>query len=30
MLIGKDVHGKVKPEDVKEIIKKYKDLEIEK
>lgn len=30
MLIGKDVHGKVKPEDIKGIIKKYRDLEIEK
>ncbi len=28
MLIGKEVYGKVKPEDVKEIIKKYRDLEL--
>ena len=27
MLVGKDVHGKVKPEDVKKIIAKYKELE---
>lgn len=27
MLVGKDVHGKVKPEDVKKIIKNYKNLE---
>lgn len=27
MLIGKDVHGKVKPEDVKKIIENYKNLE---
>lgn len=27
MLVGKDVHGKVKPEDVKKIIENYKNLE---
>lgn len=27
MLIGKDVHGKVKPEDIKEIINRYRELE---
>lgn len=27
MLIGKDVHGKVKPEDIKKIIESYKNLE---
>lgn len=27
MLVGKDVHGKVKPEDVKKIIENYKSLE---
>jgi NADH-quinone oxidoreductase E subunit len=27
MLVGKDVHGKVKPEDVKKIIESYKSLE---
>lgn len=27
MLVGKDVHGKVKPEDVKKIIESYKNLE---
>lgn len=27
MLVGKDVHGKVKPEDIKKIIENYKNLE---
>lgn len=27
MLVGKDIHGKVKPEDVKKIIENYKNLE---
>lgn len=30
MLVGKEVHGKVKPEDIKGIIKKYRELEMEK
>lgn len=30
MLVGKEVHGKVKPEEVKKIIEKYKNLEVEK
>lgn len=30
MLVGKEVHGKVRPEDIKGIIKKYRELEMEK